>query len=317
MAVGRGNFRHTPVMLEAVLKFLQPAPGKIIIDATLGGGGHAAAILKQLLPAGKLVGLDCDLDALQAAQSRLASFGGAFQAVKANFRDLAEIGQQLGLAAIDGLLFDLGVSSYQLDYPARGFSYRDDVFLDMRMDQTLSQTAAGLLAELSAEQLAKIFRTYGEERWARRIASLIVKYRRIRGPVARSGQLVEIIREAIPAPARRRGGHPAKRVFQALRIAVNKELDNLINGLSQGIKLLKPGGRVVVLAYHSLEDEIVKKQFREKSQGCICPPGMPVCGCGKKPLLKILTKKPFFPGEEESARNPRAKSARLRAAEKS
>ena len=317
MTAGRGSFRHTPVMLQAVLKFLQPAPGKIIIDATLGGGGHAAAILKKLLPAGKLVGLDCDRDALQAAQSRLASFGGAFQAVKANFRELKAISGQLGLAAIDGLLFDLGVSSYQLDYPERGFSYRDDVFLDMRMDQASSQTAAELLAELSAEQLAKIFRAYGEERWARRIASLIVKYRRTRGPVERSGQLVEIIREAIPAPARRRGGHPAKRVFQALRIAVNAELDNLSSGLSQGIKLLKPGGRVVVLAYHSLEDGIVKKQFREDSKACICPPGMPVCGCGKTPLLKILTKKPLFPNNEELTRNPRAKSARLRAAEKS
>ncbi|MGI6308860.1 MAG: 16S rRNA (cytosine(1402)-N(4))-methyltransferase RsmH [Dethiobacteria bacterium] len=316
MAPKWGNYRHTPVMLSEVLKFLQPSPGKIIVDATLGGGGHAAAIIKQLLPTGKLVGIDCDQDALQAAQKRLSAFDGAFQVVKANFREIKEISWQLGFEAIDGLLLDLGVSSYQLDCPERGFSYRDDVFLDMRMDQALSQTAAVLLAELSPKQLAKVFRAYGEERWAQRIASLIVKYRQTRGPVSRSGQLVEIIREAIPAPARRRGGHPAKRVFQALRIAVNEELDNLKSGLSQGIKLLKPGGRVVVIAYHSLEDGIVKKQFREDSRGCICPPGMPVCGCGKTPLLKILTKKPLLPGKEELARNRRAKSARLRAAEK-
>lgn len=313
-----GGFRHVPVMSRAVLEFLQPAPGKTIVDATLGGGGHAAAILQQLMPAGKLVGIDRDSDALQAARSRLASFGGAFQAVKANFRELEAVCSRLGLAAIDGLLLDLGVSSYQLDCPERGFSYRDDVFLDMRMDRATprTQTAAQLLAELSGQQLAGIFRRYGEERWAKRIASSIVKHRQTEGPVERSGQLVEIIREAIPAPARRKGGHPAKRVFQALRIAVNNELDNLRDVLGQGIELLRPGGRLVVLVYHSLEDRIVTKQFREKSRGCICPPGTPVCACGRTPRLKLLTRKPLFPAKEELAENPRAKSARLRAAEK-
>ncbi len=316
MAAGGRNFKHIPVMSQAVLDILRPAPGKVMIDATLGGGGHAEAILKCLLPGGKLVGLDCDLDALGAARNRLASFGGAFQAIKANFRELETICERLGLTAIDGLLFDLGVSSYQLDCPGRGFSYRDDVFLDMRMDRTVPLTAARLLAELSGEQLANIFRRYGEEKWARRIASLIVKQRQTKGPVEYSGQLVEIIKKAIPAPARRKGGHPAKRVFQALRIVVNAELDNLSSGLSQGIDLLKPGGRAAVLVYHSLEDRIVTKQFREKARGCICPPGTPVCGCGRVPQLKILTKKPLFPGPEELARNPRAKSARLRAVEK-
>lgn len=318
MTTEGGCFKHIPVMCRAVLEFLRPAPGKMIIDATLGGGGHAEAILRQLLPTGQLVGLDWDPDALQAAQSRLSPFGEAFQAVKANYREIEEVCGRLGLTAIDGLLFDLGVSSYQLDCPERGFSYRDDVFLDMRMDQAVPQmqTAAGLLAELSTEELARIFRTYGEERWARRIASLIVNYRQTKGPVERSGQLVEIIREAIPAPARRKGGHPAKRVFQALRIAVNSELDNLSNGLNRGMKLLKPGGRVVVLVYHSLEDRIVARQFREKARGCICPPGTPVCACGKTPSLKILTKKPLYPDEKERIGNPRAKSARLRAAEK-
>ena len=310
------NYNHVPVMLREVLKFLQPTPGKIIIDATLGGGGHAAAIIKQLLPAGRLVGIDCDRDALQAAQRRLSVFQGAFQAVKGNFRELKRHCEELGLGVVDGLLLDLGVSSYQLDCPERGFSYREDASLDMRMDKSLPQTAAKLLMDLSHRELAGIFRAYGEERWARRIATLIVKYRETKGPVLRSSQLVGIIKEAIPAPARRRGGHPAKRVFQALRIAVNTELENLKNGLEQGVGLLKPGGRVVVIAYHSLEDRIVKKQFQESSQGCICPPGMPICGCGKTPLLKILTKKPLLPGKEELAKNPRAKSARLRAAEK-
>ena len=313
-----GSFRHIPVMCRAVLEFLQPAPGKTIVDATLGGGGHAAAILKQLLPAGKLVGIDWDLDALQAARNKLASFGDSFQAVKANFRELEAICNRLELAAIDGLLLDLGVSSYQLDCPERGFSYRDDVFLDMRMDRAASrtQTAAQLLAKLSVQQLAGIFRRYGEERWAGRIASLIVKHRQTKGPVERSTQLEKIIREAIPAPARRKGGHPAKRVFQALRIAVNAELDNLRDVLDQGIKLLRPGGRVVVLVYHSLEDRIVTKQFRERARGCICPPGTPVCACGRAPQLNFLTRKPHLPSEEELAKNPRAKSARLRAAEK-
>ncbi|MGI5822540.1 MAG: 16S rRNA (cytosine(1402)-N(4))-methyltransferase RsmH [Dethiobacteria bacterium] len=316
MVSNSDNFRHTPVMLPEVLKYLQPLPGKVIVDATLGGGGHATAIIKQLLPAGRLVGIDCDQEALQAAQSRLSAFNEVFQAVKANFGEIEQACAQLGIDAVDGLLLDLGVSSHQLDCPGRGFSYRDDVRLDMRMDKTLPLTAAQLLADLPPQELARIFRVYGEEKWARRIVSLIVKYRRHKGPIINSSQLVEIIKEAIPAPARRKGGHPAKRVFQALRIAVNAELDNLKKGLNQGIKLLRPGGRVVVIAYHSLEDRIVKEMFREYARGCICPPDMPVCGCGRTPLLKILTKKPLFPGEEELAENPRARSARLRAAEK-
>ncbi|RJX29025.1 MAG: 16S rRNA (cytosine(1402)-N(4))-methyltransferase RsmH [Dethiobacter sp.] len=310
------NYRHTPVMLPEVLEYLEPVPGKIVIDATLGGGGHAEFILKQLLPGGKLIGIDHDYDALEAARTRLSPFGRAFHPVKANFSKIGEVIGQLDLEGIDGLLLDLGVSSYQLDCPGRGFSYRDDVFLDMRMDQDLPQTAAGLLRDLSQQQLAGIFREYGEEKWAGRIASLIVKYRLSKGPVAYSKQLVEIIRAAVPAAARRRGGHPAKRVFQALRIAVNNELHSLEAGLRQGIEALRPGGRIVIISYHSLEDEIVKKQFKESAQKCVCPPGIPVCRCDKVPVIKILTKKPLYASKEEVAENSRAKSARLRSAEK-
>ena len=316
MVPGLGNYHHTPVMLEQVLAFLKPAPGKIMLDATLGGGGHAEAILQKLLPGGKLIGIDQDSDALEAAGARLAHFGEAFCPAKANFGQLKAVMEKLGYDALDGLLFDLGISSYQVDCPGRGFSYRDDVFLDMRMDRDLPQTAAGLLKELPARELARIFREYGEEKWAMRIASSIVSYRRSKGPVSRSSQLVEIIRGAVPAAARRKGGHPAKRVFQALRIAVNNELKALKTAIIQGIELLQPGGRIVVIAYHSLEDEIVKKQFRESARGCICPPGVPVCRCNKVPVITVLTKKPLYADPQEVTENSRARSARLRAAEK-
>jgi len=311
-----GKYRHIPVMLKEVLKYLEPAPGKVIVDATLGGGGHAKAILSKLLPGGKLIGIDQDREALKAAGLCLSPFGEAFYPVRANFQHLKKIMEELGYEGVDGLLFDLGVSSYQLDCPQRGFSYSTDVFLDMRMDPDIPLTAADLLETLSARQLERIFREYGEERWSARIASLIVKYRTIRGPIRRSGELVEIIKEAVPPAARRKGGHPAKRVFQALRIAVNNELEAFKKALMQGIHLLNPKGRIVVISYHSLEDEIVKNSFRESARGCICPPGIPVCRCHHTPLLKILTKKPLYPSSEEVAANSRAKSARLRAAEK-
>ncbi|MDO9536522.1 MAG: 16S rRNA (cytosine(1402)-N(4))-methyltransferase RsmH [Bacillota bacterium] len=313
---GNEAYDHIPVMLNEVLFYLKPAPGKIIVDGTLGGGGHAEAVLKKLLPGGKLIGIDRDDDAIRASRERLLSYGPAFQAVKATFGDIAEITDELKIEGVDGLLLDLGVSSYQLDQSKRGFSYRDDVFLDMRMDQDLPKTAAALLEEMSHREMARIFREYGDEKWAGRIASFIIKYRLNKGPVSRSGQLVEIIRNAVPAAARRKGGHPAKRVFQALRIAVNQELDNLEKGLRQGIDILQPGGRIVVISYHSLEDGIVKKIFRDGSERCICPPGIPVCGCGKVAVLKNLTKKPIYPEDQEISVNPRSKSARLRSAEK-
>jgi len=306
---------HVPVMVKEVLDFLQPGPGKVLVDATLGMGGHARAILERI-PGGKLIGIDQDAEAVVQASKALAPFGDAFIPVKGNFAEIEEILQNLQLNRVDGFLFDLGVSSYQLDCKRRGFSYRDDVLLDMRMDMDLPCTAADLLQKLSQKELTFLFRRYGEERWASRIAKFISNYRLKHGPVLRSSQLVEIIRSAVPAAARRRGGHPAKRIFQALRIAVNKELESLSRGLDGAIGRLRPGGRIVVLSYHSLEDEIVKKTFRDKARGCICPPEIPVCICGKNPSLKILTRRVLFPSREEESRNPRAASARLRAAEK-
>jgi len=302
-------------MVEETLRFLQPEPGKVFVDGTLGLGGHAEAVLRRI-PGGKLVGIDQDAEALEHATKRLAPFGEAFVPVKGNFAQIDEILERHQVNHVDGIFFDLGVSSYQLDTVQRGFSYRDDVFLDMRMDIERPLTAADILAKLSSKELTHIFRRYGEEKWSSRIASFIERYRSSIGPVSRSSQLVEIITAAIPAGARRKGGHPAKRVFQALRIAVNNELESLHHGLDAAVQRLKPGGRIVVLAYHSLEDEIVKSRFKAESKGCICPPGFPVCTCGRKPVLKVLTPKPLRPGDDEMRYNPRSASARLRAAEK-
>lgn len=302
-------------MLKETIALLEPAPGKVLIDATLGGGGHAAAILEKLLPGGKLIGLDLDTEALEKAKKKLSPDKESFLPVKGNFRDLKGMMKLCGVETIDGILFDLGVSSHQLDSLQRGFAYRHDGPLDMRMDIQQEVTAENLLNSLEQEELAALFRRYGEEKWAKKIASLIVQYRR-KQEIRHSGQLVELIRAAIPAAARRRGGHPAKRVFQALRIAVNDELENLKTGLQEGIEALKPGGRIVVIAYHSLEDRIVKETFRNYSKSCACPPGLPLCRCGVVKALKVLTKKPLFPDREEVETNVRASSARLRAAEK-
>lgn len=306
---------HIPVMLKETVELLAPVPGKVIVDATLGGGGHAAAILERLQPGGTLIGLDRDREALAQAGAKLGAYRESFIPVKANFRELHRVLQRCGVSALDGILFDLGVSSHQLDSPQRGFAYRRDELLDMRMDTEQKQTAVDLLNQLEHGQLASIFRRYGEEKWAGRIASFIVQQRRT-GPITHSGKLVEMIREAIPAAARRKGGHPAKRVFQALRIAVNDELESLQEGLQQGIAALRPGGRIVVIAYHSLEDRLVKETFQGRARGCSCPAALPVCRCGAVAALKIITKKPLLPGEKEREINPRAKSARLRAAEK-
>ncbi len=318
MTVGNGteDRYHIPAMLEETLAFLQPAPGKVIVDATLGGGGHAESILKKLHPGGKLIGIDWDDDALEAAKKKLSTFGEAFIPVKSNFAYLGEVAAELGVETVDGVLFDLGVSSFQVDCVERGFSYRENVFLDMRMDRSIPRTAALMLQELSRQQLASIFKEYGEEKWAGRIASFIIRHRESKGHIVSSRQLVDIIKAAVPAKARRRGGHPAKRVFQALRIAVNRELENLSAGLNQGVEILKPGGRIVVISYHSLEDRMTKRIFRKHSRQCSCPPELPVCRCGGAATVKVLTGKPLMPTPDEVARNSRAKSARLRAAEK-
>jgi 16S rRNA (cytosine1402-N4)-methyltransferase len=311
---GSGGPGHVPVLLEAVLHFLSPRSGGVYVDATVGLGGHAAAILERSAPDGQLIGIDRDPSALRVAARRLQGFGRRVRLVRGDFAHLDRLLDEAGVEGIDGALFDLGVSSLQLDDPARGFSYRADAPLDMRMDPDQPTRAYHLVNGLEEEELAALIRRYGEERWARRIAAAIVRYRRRHGSVETTGQLAEIVRSAIPAAARRSGGHPARRTFQALRIAVNRELDALAAGLDRALLRLRPGGRIVVIAFHSLEDRIVKERFRQLSRpqargagaASPCPAAM----------LRVLTPRPVMPGEAEVTANPRARSARLRAAER-
>jgi 16S rRNA (cytosine1402-N4)-methyltransferase len=314
------EYRHTPVLLAEVTQQLSPHPGSIIVDCTLGGAGHAKRLLDLVVPGGVLVGIDQDDAALVAAENTLRLgqqiLSESIVLLKGNFGDLDELLVEARLPYVDGFLFDLGVSSPQLDFPERGFSYRDDAPLDMRMDpgqQTL--TAAEVIATRSEADLARIIRDYGEERWASRIASFIVGSRS-RRPVTTTRELVEIIKAAVPASARREGPHPAKRTFQAFRIEVNSELDMLRRGLEASVRWLVAGGRVAVITYHSLEDRIVKQFFVDLSQGCTCPPGLPVCTCGHEPVLRNLTRRAIVPTPEEIEQNPRARSAKLRVAEK-
>lgn len=291
------DFVHKPVLLSEVLRFLNPRPGEIFVDATVGGGGHAYALLKNLQPGGFLIGLDRDEEAIHAASLKLKPFGGNFKLFQANFSSLPSILEEEGLKGVDGLLFDLGVSSYHLENVARGFTYQADAPLDMRMDRRQELTAAEIVNTWPEEELARILKEYGEERWAARIARFIVKARE-KKPIRSTLELVDIVKAAIPARFRRTGPHPAKRTFQALRIAVNDELGELQRTLAELERLLNPGGRIVVISFHSLEDRIVKQTFKELS--------------GK--LLEILTPKPVVPSLEEIECNPRARSAKLRAA---
>ncbi|MDI6816646.1 MAG: 16S rRNA (cytosine(1402)-N(4))-methyltransferase RsmH [Actinomycetota bacterium] len=310
------EYYHEPVLLAEVLKHLHCTNGSTVIDCTLGGAGHAEAILDLIKPEGYLLGIDADDAALDAARVRLARFSQQiFSLVKGNFRDLDRILTGAGLHAVDGVLFDLGVSSVQFDRAERGFSYRFDAPLDMRMDQTEKLTAAEIVNTYGEAELSRIIKEYGEERWAHRIASLIVKARRKR-PIGTTFELVDIIKDAIPAPARRKGGHPAKRTFQAIRIAVNDELSILENSFRDAIRWLRPQGRLVVISYHSLEDKVAKSVINDLATVCLCPPGLPVCSCGLKPQLRVVTRKAIRPEPKELADNPRAESARLRAAEK-
>ncbi|MGE5508263.1 MAG: 16S rRNA (cytosine(1402)-N(4))-methyltransferase RsmH [Chitinophagales bacterium] len=308
---------HKTVMAEEALAYLACRPGGVYVDCTVGGGGHAAAILAACGPDGRLIGLDRDDAALSRAGERLAAglAGGRVTLVRANFADLAGVCEELGVLGADGVLFDLGVSSFQLDTEERGFSYHGEAPLDMRMDRRAGQTAADLVNQASHGELARIIREYGEERWASRIAAAIVRRREAK-PFVTADDLVEAIRDAIPAAARREGPHPARRTFQALRIAVNDELGAISRGLAAAIELLRPGGRLVVISFHSLEDRLVKQAFVEGAKECVCPPRAPVCTCGHKPVLRILTRHPVSPSEAEVAANPRARSAKLRAAER-
>ena len=305
---------HVSVLLNEVLANLNCTWGKRILDCTLGQGGHAREILKAVGPQGFLWGLDQDQEALENARKKLASFKN-FKLIQGSFKDLGRIARENGITALDGILFDLGISSVQLDSPGRGFTYQQEAPLDMRMDLSQTITAEYLVNELPEKELAEIIKRYGEELWARRIANFILRERK-KKRIQTTGQLVEIIKAAIPARARRRGGHPARRTFQALRIAVNQELESLPRGLEAAVGLLKDGGRLCVISFHSLEDRITKKFMEEKARGCICPPQLPICTCEQTPVLKKITKKPILPGPEEVKDNPRARSARLRVGEK-
>ncbi len=308
---------HLPVLAEEVLAMLAPAPGSLQIDATVGGGGHTERILEASDPDGRLLGLDADGAAIARVDARLRPrFGDRLVLRQANFRDLATVAPDAGFAVVDGCLMDLGLSSFQLADAARGFGIRTGGPLDMRFDTTRGVPAAELLATLDADELAALFRRYGEEPFADRIARAIVAARAT-APVATAEELAALIERSVPgrAPGRRRV-HPATRIFQALRIAVNEELDALETGLAAAVALLRPGGRLVVLSYHSLEDRIVKRFFRSERQGCTCPPEVPVCVCGRRPRLRYVTKRSVRPTAIEIERNPRARSAHLRAAER-
>ncbi|MGB9846144.1 MAG: 16S rRNA (cytosine(1402)-N(4))-methyltransferase RsmH [Desulfotomaculales bacterium] len=306
---------HQPVMLAEVLQALNLKPGGTYVDCTVGGGGHSREILRLTAPDGVLIGLDRDPLAIRRAERELAEFGGRARLIYENFVNLPRVLEGLGVSRVDGLLYDLGVSSLQLDDPGRGFSYMADGPLDMRMDPAGPVTAADLVNGLDEKELAEIIFRYGEERWARRIASFIAAERK-RRPIESTGRLVEIIKMAVPAGARRTGPHPAKRTFQALRIAVNGELEELAGAIKGAVVFLKPEGRICVLSFHSLEDRIVKETFRELAGTCRCPPGTPVCGCRREGVLRVLTRRPVLPSPGEVERNPRARSARLRVAER-
>lgn len=309
------DFDHIPVMPEEVIKFLSPHAGGIYVDGTLGGAGHSLKILEASVPNGRLIGFDRDSSAIAAATARLVRFSGRVTLVQRNFAEMEATLTALGIGSIDGFLLDLGVSSHQLDSAERGFSFRQDAPLDMRMDTGTGPTAADLVNTLPEAELVRIIREYGEERWSGRIAARIVAARE-KSPLLTTLELAEIVRGAIPRKFHEERIHPATRTFQALRIAVNAELESLEKGLEAGLKLLGRGGRAVVISFHSLEDRIVKNAFRKLAQGCICPKNIPVCVCGNKPRLRILTSRPVMAGEVEQAANPRARSAKLRAAEK-
>ncbi len=308
---------HIPVMGDEVMSMLAPAPGSLQIDATLGGGGHTERILEATDPDGRLLGLDADGAAIARVDGRLRPrFGDRLVLRQANFRELADVAPAAGFGQVDGALFDLGLSSYQLADTDRGFGFRAGGPLDMRFDASRGVPASELLATLDAAELTALFRRYGEEPRAGRIARAIVDARKT-APVETAEELAVLVeRVAPPNPRQPRRTHPATRVFQALRIAVNEELDALQEGLAAALDLLRPGGRLVVLSYHSLEDRIVKRFFAAERRGCVCPPELPVCACGRNPRLRLVTSPSLTPTAAEIEANPRARSARLRAAER-
>ena len=309
------GFHHIPILRDTVVSLLEPKRGGIFVDGTLGGGGHAEAVLEQLPQGGKLYGIDRDSAAIEAASARLARFGEVFTAIRGNFFDMKQLLAQRGVTQVDGILLDLGVSSYQLDTPERGFSYHEDAPLDMRMDPSAPFSAYDVVNGYSAEELTRIIREYGEERYASRVANAIVRERE-KAPLDSTVRLAEIVKLALPAPARRESQHPARRTFQALRIEVNGELAGLSQALTDAHDLLRSGGVLAVITFHSLEDRITKQTFRTFENPCTCDPRAPMCTCGKTPTAKALTKKPIVADETELEENPRARSAKLRAIRK-
>lgn len=308
------DYGHKPVLLEECLDALAIRPDGIYLDGTLGRAGHSLEILRRLTT-GRLIGIDRDMTAIEAARERLAAFSDRVTLVHSNFSELGAVLQQLDVDGIDGMLFDLGVSSPQLDEAQRGFSYMQDAPLDMRMDATATLDAYEVVNTWSGEELKRILRDYGEERYAAQIARAIVRARE-QNPIATTLELVEVIRSAMPAAALREKQHPAKRSFQAIRIAVNGELDALPPMLEAATKGLRPGGRLAVITFHSLEDRIVKQTMRQLATGCTCPSEFPVCVCGNKPKLELVSRKPIVSGAAELEENPRARSAKLRVAQR-
>ncbi len=304
-------FEHTSVLLDEVLSGLAIKPEGIYVDGTLGGGGHASHVLERLSGEGRLIGIDQDADAIEAATKRLAVFQDKVTIVRSNYAQFREVMDSLGMNKVDGILLDLGVSSYQLDTPERGFSYREDALLDMRMDRRQVVTAKTIVNEYSELELYRVIREYGEDRFAKNIAKHIVR-NRMDKPIETTMELAEIVKSAIPAKVRASGGHPAKRTFQAIRIELNHELEVLEDTIDTMIEYLNPGGRLCIITFHSLEDRIVKVKFHKSENPCTCPPDFPVCVCGRLSKGKHLTKKPVLPSEKELEENSRSKSAKLR-----
>lgn len=305
------EFSHKSVLLEETVSSLNIKPDGIYVDGTLGGGGHSLEICKRLSNQGRLIGIDQDEAAIKAASERLKEYKEKVTIIRSNYCDMKQRLKEIGLEKVDGIILDLGVSSYQLDNAQRGFTYRVNAPLDMRMDQRQSMTARDIVNEYSEMELFRIIRDYGEDRFAKNIAKHIVKARSEK-PIETTEELTELIKNAIPAKVRATGGHPAKRTFQAIRIELNKELEVLENTLDDMIDLLNEDGHLSIITFHSLEDRIVKSNFRKNENPCICPPEFPVCVCGRKSLGKVVTRKPILPSQEELEANSRSKSAKLR-----
>ncbi len=310
------EFKHISVLLDETIESLNIKPNGIYVDGTLGGGGHSLEICKRLGEDGRLIGIDQDMDAIAAATKRLDRYRDKVTIVHSNYQDIDSILKGLSVGGVDGIVLDLGVSSYQLDNAERGFTYKEDTTLDMRMDQSMETTAKDIVNSYSEMELYRVIRDYGEEGFAKNIAKHIVRARQEK-VIETTGELNEIIKAAIPARARQGAGHPSKKTFQAIRIELNHELSVLENSIDKMIELLNPGGRLSIITFHSLEDRIVKNIFRRNMSPCICPPDFPVCTCGRIPTGTVITRKPVAPGEKELQENRRAKSSKLRVFEKS